>query len=121
MPRRGLQEISNSGRPGKSQATAVATGSPQTTTPPPQLEQKITGTMVEELCPSLLVVSQELLDIPVRVIISVEKLSGTLVIVDVGVEADASTALVGCPELPGMEDGPKDCCSDLVEVEAMGL
>lgn len=49
LPRMGVQGISNSGRPGRSQATAVATGRPQTTTGPPQLEQKITGTIVEEL------------------------------------------------------------------------
>jgi hypothetical protein len=47
--RTGLQEISNSGRPGKSQTTAVATGSPQTITGPPQSEHQITGTTVEEL------------------------------------------------------------------------
>jgi len=71
----------------------------------------------------LLVVSQELLDVAVPVTISVEKLSGTVVIVGMAVDADVSSALVTCSDVLGSEvvDGSREGCTELVEPDAMVL
>jgi hypothetical protein len=78
----GIQGISKLGRLGNSQTTAVMLGRFQITTAPPHPGHQITGTTVDELSLPLLVVSQELAESPVLVINSVEKLAGTVVIVD---------------------------------------
>lgn len=56
----------------------------QSTILPPHRGHQITGTMVDELWPSLVVVSNPLVVVPLPVIKSVENLSGIVVIVAVG-------------------------------------
>lgn len=91
---KGMQGISKLGRLGSSQTTAVLLGRPQITTAPPHSRHQITGTTVEEVAPPLLVVSQEFAESPVLVIKSVEKLSGTVVIVDTDVPDDVVAGFV---------------------------
>ena len=70
---------------------------------PPHPGHQITGTTVVELSLPLLVVSQELAVSPLLVINSVEKLAGTVVIVDIDVEApgadDVDCVLLVAPVL----------------------
>ena len=84
--KRGIQGISKLGRLGSSQTTAVTLGSPQITTGPPHPGHQITGTIVDKVSLPLLVVSQELAESPLLLINSVEKLSGTVVIVEIATE-----------------------------------
>lgn len=79
----GMQGISNVGRLGSFHTIDEIFGRFQITTDPPHPGHQMTGTTVDEVSPSLLVVSQALLDIPLTVIISVEALSGIVVIVEV--------------------------------------
>lgn len=83
-----MHGISKLGRLGNSQTTAVKLGRFQMMTGPPHPGHQITGTTVVELSLPLLVVSQELAVSPLLVINSVEKLAGTVVIVDIDTDAD---------------------------------
>lgn len=89
---KGMQGISKLGRLGSSQTTAVTLGRPQITTGPPHVGHQITGTTVVEDSLPLVVVNQELAESPLLVINSVEKLSGTVVIVDVATEVPDTDA-----------------------------
>lgn len=81
----GTQGTWNSGRLGNLQATSVILGRFQIATGPPHPGHQMTGTTVDELSPSLLVVSQALLEIPLPATTPVETLSGIVVTVDVGI------------------------------------
>ena len=121
----GIQGISKLGRLGSSQTTAVALGRPQITTGPPHPGHQITGTTVDEVSLPLLVVSQELADSPLLVINSVEKLSGTVVIVDIVTEVPdvdvADCVLLEAHELWLVDlepvHAPDDVLLAIVEVE----
>jgi hypothetical protein len=115
---KGMQEISMCGRPGKSPHLTLGHGGrPKIAMFPPHAAQQFTGTIVDELSPALLVVSHELLVAPVSVINTVEKLSGTVVIVVVGASESESVDIEDVEDSEPVHD-PGDV---LLATVAVGL
>jgi hypothetical protein len=92
-------------------------GRPKIAMFPPHAAHQFTGTIVDELWPALLVVSHELLVAPVSVINSVEKLSGTVVIVVVGASESESVDIEDVEDSEPVHD-PGDV---LLATVAVGL